>query len=83
MVQSSSRHLLALINDVLDISKIAAGQLTILREPFGVNASLQQVVRAMAPLADRKGLTLHTELDPGLGVVMGDRRRFEQIAMNL
>jgi PAS domain S-box-containing protein len=83
MVRSSSRHLLALINDVLDISKIAAGQLTILREPFDVNASLVQAVRAMAPLADKKGLALHTQLDPMLGVILGDRRRFEQIAMNL
>jgi len=83
MVQSSARHLLSLINDVLDISKIAAGQLTILSEPFDVNASLLQVERALEPLADKKGLAVRTELDPELGVIIGDRRRFEQVAMNL
>jgi len=83
MVQGSSRHLLALINDVLDISKIEAGQLTILREPFEVPSSVLQVVEALRPLADKKGLALRTELDPDLGSMLGDRRRFEQVVMNL
>ncbi|MGZ5968658.1 MAG: ATP-binding protein, partial [Polyangiales bacterium] len=83
MVQGSSRHLLALINDVLDISKIEAGQLTIAREPFDVSASLDQVVRTLTPAADAKGLTLRTEIAGNLGSMAGDKRRFEQVVINL
>jgi PAS domain S-box-containing protein len=83
MVQTSSRHLLALINDVLDISKIEAGQLTILHEPFDVRPLLEQVVETLRPLALKKGLELRTECACNLGLVVGDRRRFEQVLTNL
>ena len=59
MVQGSARHLLALINDVLDISKIEAGQLEIAREPFDCRASLAKVVDTRAARWRRsKGLSL-------------------------
>jgi PAS domain S-box-containing protein len=83
MVQDSSRHLLALINDVLDISKIEAGQLTLAREPFDVTASLMQVVETLMPAARNKGLAIATDIGPNLGTLVGDRRRFEQIVMNV
>jgi PAS domain S-box-containing protein len=83
MVHASARHLLALINDVLDISKIEAGQLDIHREPFDVSASIERVVSALSPLARRKGLTVVSELAPDLGRIVGDQRRFEQIVTNL
>jgi PAS domain S-box-containing protein len=83
MVQGSSRHLLALINDVLDISKIEAGELEIRREPFDVCASLERVVQALMPLARKKGLAVRTEIGAELGAIIGDQRRFEQIVTNL
>jgi signal transduction histidine kinase/integral membrane sensor domain MASE1 len=83
MVQRSSRHLLALINDVLDLSKIEAGQLSILRAPFDVNPALEDVVQTLAPLAQEKGLELRIEAGRNLGSVVGDRQRFEQILLNL
>jgi len=83
MVQGSSRHLLELINDVLDLSKIEAGQLDMKREPFDVPASLERVVASVRPLADKKGLELCAEIPPGLGQIVGDRRRLEQILLNL
>lgn len=83
MVQNSSRHLLALINDVLDISKIEAGQMRILRDPFDLAASLEKVAAGMAPAAQRKGLAFTVAVDADLGIYQGDRRRIEQVLMNL
>lgn len=83
MVQASSRHLLSLINDVLDISKIEAGQLTLDRSPFDLRASLEKTVKLVAPLAEKKGLALEAEL-PDLDYrLVGDQRRVEQVVINL
>ena len=83
MVQKSARHLLALINDVLDISKIEAGQVEIRLEPFDLRASLDRVVDLVRPLAQKKGLALRLSLTPGNGLVVSDRRRVEQVLLNL
>jgi PAS domain S-box-containing protein len=83
MVQSSSRHLLALINDVLDISKIEAGQLDIYCAPFPVLPSIQKSVSAILPLADRKGITVRTQVSPEVGEITSDQQRTEQILLNL
>ncbi len=82
MVQGSARHLLALINDVLDISKIEAEELKVDSAPFDLGASIAKVVGMARPLAERKGLALRVELAPPLGVV-GDLRRAEQVLLNL
>ena len=83
MVQSSARHLLALINDVLDISKIEAGQLEIRAEKFDLPASLEKVAASIKPLADKKGLALRVVLSPDVGPVVSDRLRVEQVLLNL
>jgi signal transduction histidine kinase len=83
MVRSSARHLLALINDVLDISKIEAGQLEVRREPVELRAAIEQVLATVGPLAADKGLALEAEFDDDLGAVTADRRRVEQILLNL
>jgi hypothetical protein len=83
MVQSSARHLLALINDVLDISKIEAGQLEIRAEKFDLPATLEKVAASVKPLADKKGLALRVVLSPGVGPVVSDRLRVEQVLLNL
>lgn len=83
MVRGSARHLLSLINDVLDISKIEAGQLEVASEPFDLHASITKVVGIVAPLAEKKGLSLSAQIAPGLGETLGDQRRFEQILLNL
>ncbi len=82
MVSGSAEHLLALINDVLDISKIEAGQMTINAEDFDPREALRKAVLATRPLAEKKGLALE-EYFEGEGLVRGDRRRFEQILLNL
>jgi PAS domain S-box-containing protein len=83
MVQSSARHLLALINDVLDISKIEAGQLEIRAEKFDLPATLEKVAASVKPLADKKGLALRVVLSPDIGPVVSDRLRVEQVLLNL
>ncbi len=83
MVRGSSRHLLALINDVLDISKIEAVQLEVASHPFDLRVSLAKVMEIVAPLAEKKGLTLQTELSPELGKIVSDQRRVEQVLINL
>jgi signal transduction histidine kinase len=83
MVQGSSRHLLALINDVLDISKIEAGQLTVAHQPYDLRESVHQVIRTMTPTAEQHGLSLDVEIAPEVGTMLGDRRRVEQVVMNL
>ena len=83
IVRDSARHLLALINDVLDISKIEAGQLEVVREPFDLPASIGKVAALVGPLAEKKGLALRVEIAPGLGAWTSDPRRVEQILINL
>ncbi|HPD76373.1 MAG TPA: ATP-binding protein [Methanoregulaceae archaeon] len=83
MVSESAEHLLALINDVLDISKIEAGQLTLASEPVDIAAVIDKVVRTMQPLADKKRLALERTVAPGSGTVRGDARRIEQVLLNL
>jgi len=83
MVQDSARHLLALINDVLDISKIEAGQLELAHEPFDMRATIQKSIEKVRPLAEKKGLTLAATIAPAVGQSIGDPRRVEQILLNL
>lgn len=83
MVRGSARHLLELINDVLDISKIEAGQLEVRPTPFALADSVEHVAAAVRPMADKKGLALRTTIAPGFDEIVTDRRRFEQVLLNL
>lgn len=83
MVSGSAEHLLSLINDVLDISKIEAGQMQISAEPFDPAAALHKAVLTARPLAEKKGLALEEESPGEAGPLTADRRRFEQVALNL
>jgi PAS domain S-box-containing protein len=83
MVRASARHLLSLVNDVLDISKIEAGQLDIARSRFDLRLSIEKVIALVAPQAQARRLELRTQLSPALGEAVSDARRFEQILLNL
>ncbi|MFP5484777.1 MAG: ATP-binding protein, partial [Gammaproteobacteria bacterium] len=83
MVRDSARHLLALINDVLDISKIEAGELRVACEPFNMARSIQKVAAIIQPLTEKKELALHVQVDPGLDAMVSDERRIEQVLLNL
>jgi len=83
MVQTSARHLLALINDVLDISKIEAGQMKVEPAPFSLPDLIAEVVGVARPLAEKKGLELRVEVSADAGTLHSDRRRVGQVLMNL
>jgi len=83
MVRGSARHLLALINDVLDLSKIEAGQMAIRPEPLDIATCVEKVAGAVKPLAEKKGLRIDTRIAPGHHTILADPRRVEQILLNL
>jgi PAS domain S-box-containing protein len=83
MVRGSARHLLELINDVLDLSKIEAGQLAVRAEPFDLTGVLDRVVESTRPFAQTRGLALETALPAGPIPMVSDRRRVEQILLNV
>jgi len=83
MVRNSANHLLSLINDVLDISKIEAGQLKISVESFNLRDLIDQAVQSSRPALEKKGLTYSTNIPENIDVVQSDKRRVEQILLNL
>lgn len=83
MVQNSARHLLALINDVLDISKIEAGQLELSLTTFDMGLSIEKMVKLVTPMAQKKNIALHFDISDGTGPVTADQRRLEQVILNL
>ncbi|MDA3874913.1 MAG: PAS domain S-box protein, partial [Kiritimatiellae bacterium] len=83
MVRGSARHLLELINDVLDISKIEAGQLEVRSEAFELNTVINEAVALVQPQLEQKGLTLHLQFPTETLDVQNDARRVKQILLNL
>ena len=82
-VEKNGRHLLGLINDVLDISKIDAGSIILVNSDYSMNDAVQTVVTAVGSLAWDKKLELRTEVPPGLPRARGDERRTTQVLLNL
>lgn len=83
MVQSSARHLLSLINDVLDLSKIEAGELELNSGPIDLHKVISECQEIAAPLAEQKSLPLEVHVSADLGAATGDARRLRQILLNL
>jgi signal transduction histidine kinase len=82
-VHASGKHLLGLINDVLDLSKIEAGQLTLALADYSMRELVQTVFTAVEPLAAEKSLALEVTVPPDLPPGHGDERRLAQVVMNL
>ena len=82
-IQNNGRHLLALINDVLDLAKIEAGQLTLTIEDYALPEVVRSVVTATEPLAASKGLKFATVLQDDMPLAHGDARRVSQVLLNL
>jgi len=82
--RESATHLLSLVDDILDISKLESGRLEVMPEPVALYQLLQDVTRLMQGPAADKGLALHTTLDAALPLwVMADGKRLKQILFNL
>jgi signal transduction histidine kinase len=82
-VQNNGRHLLGLINDVLDLSKIEAGQLTLAPTDYSMRELALGVVGATEALAAEKKLAIAVEVPKDLPAARGDERRITQVLMNL
>jgi PAS domain S-box-containing protein len=82
-VQGSGRHLLALINDLLDVAKIEAGKVELSLEPVDCCAVLEEVLNTLRQQAESKGLRLTAELPQGPLMWRTDRRALSQIVINL
>jgi signal transduction histidine kinase len=82
-IQSNGRHLLGLINDVLDLSKIEAGQLTLSLADYSIKGVVHNVHGAVESLATSKNLALKVELPKDLPPAHGDERRLTQVLLNL
>lgn len=82
IVQSSARHLLTLINDLLDVSRIEAGRADLEREPFDCAEVIAEAVKIVQPMGERKGLEIAVEAAPTIPM-FGDRKRTLQVLLNL
>ena len=82
-VQSNGKHLLGLINDVLDLSKIEAGQLVLSIQDYSIKDVVHGVYSAVEPLASGKKLAFKIDVPPNLPPARGDDRRLTQVLLNL
>jgi signal transduction histidine kinase len=82
-ILGSGRHLLHLINDILDLSKVEAGKMEMHPEPFHVGEAVQSVHTVVGALTRKKQQELVLELDPAVGLAVLDPARFKQVLFNL
>ncbi|HXH37346.1 MAG TPA: PAS domain S-box protein [Thermoanaerobaculia bacterium] len=82
-ILNSGRHLLHLINDMLDLVKVQAGKVELSVEPFSLREVISEACTGVRPAAEAKRIELTVDIAPGLGVVTLDRQRIKQILYNL
>jgi signal transduction histidine kinase len=82
-ILSSADHLLSLINDILDLSKVEAGQVELEVGLFSLREALQRGVVMVRERASKNGVRVQLELDPAVDLVQGDERRIRQVVFNL
>lgn len=82
-LHTNGRHLLGLINDILDLSKIEAGQVTLSIDDYSISTLVNSVVTTTESLAREKGLALNVSIAEGLPLGRGDERRLLQVLLNL
>jgi len=82
-IVSSGRHLLSLINDILDLSKVEAGRMELDLTMFDLPTAIDNALILIRERATRHGISLHHAVDERLGEVLGDERKFKQILLNL
>jgi signal transduction histidine kinase len=82
-IHESGRHLLSLINDILDLSKIEAGRMELEISDFDLPEVLQRALSLVKERAQRHGIELALKVDPRLGELHGDERKVKQIMLNL
>jgi PAS domain S-box-containing protein len=83
IAEEAGRHLLELISDVLDLSKVQAGLLALELGPVSVRALCEASLRMVEKAAERKRIRLALDLEPGAGSIVADGRRLKQVVVNL
>jgi len=84
MVYGSAKHLLGLINDILDLSKIDAGKIEIIPAEFEIRELIQTVEKMVFPMIEKKGLTLHVAVSEDVPpTIYNDKNRIKQVLINL
>jgi len=83
MTQKSARHLLSLINDILDLSKIEAGQLKLSEDQFEIKEIINNILGALAPISSSKNLQLTCKVAEDIPVIFSDKLRIHQVLLNL
>ena len=82
-INTAGRHLLGLINDILDLSKIEAGRMELFLEPVDVDRLVREVATTVGPLVEKNGNVLEVDAAPDLGEVRADATKLRQIMFNL
>ncbi len=82
-ISTSGKHLLSLINNILDLSKIEAGKMELNYELFGIYTTIDEIKQVISPLAQKKDIDLKIVNDGSLQEIYADRVRFKQILFNL
>jgi signal transduction histidine kinase len=82
-IQTSGQHLLSLINDILDLSKVEAGKMELQLSRFSLPAALESVLLMVRERAAGRGIDLRTEIDPAIDQLEADERKVKQIVLNL
>jgi signal transduction histidine kinase len=82
-IHAAASHQLALINDILDLSKIEAGKMTLFLEEFPIERLVLEVAATVGPLVEKNGNQLKADCAPDLGVMRADQTKVRQILMNL
>ena len=83
LIADSGRAMMRLLNDILDLSKVEAGQMAIASEPLDVAHALRACAKLVAPAVERKGIEFHCRFDDLPAMILGDGLRLRQIVLNL
>jgi signal transduction histidine kinase len=82
-VNDAGKHLLSLINDILDLSKVEAGRMELERSDFDLPSAIDNGLLLMRERASRRGIAVERVIDEALGLVSGDERKVKQVLLNL
>jgi len=82
-ILNNGQHLLQLINDVLDLSKVEAGKMELFSESFSISRAIEEVCSVVVAMALKKNITVHRAVDPTVDAVTLDQQKFKQVLFNL
>ena len=82
-IYNSGKHLLSLINDVLDLTKVEAGRMDLVYEEFGVDSAVREVLNVVRSLAMKKDIEIVSAVEPPDALLIADKNKFKQVLYNL